>query len=223
MNHHRVRALGSCTLLLALLAAVGCEGALNLPPPNQPPRIEAFHATPSNGVAPLEVEFTGAAVDPEGGVVSYRLDFGDRTPVVLTPNAMHEYAGQGQYTAVLTVLDPQGALAVATVAITTGGRVTFSGDVFPLFTSSGCASSSCHSTATMAGGLGLEGTPSEVYPAVSSRVDLVTPCASLMLEKPARADCAGGDVFHVGGQLWPVDSAPYTTVLAWIEQGAMND
>jgi PKD repeat protein/glucose/arabinose dehydrogenase len=78
-------------------------------------------ATPTSGVAPLTVTFSSAGSnDPGGEPLTYEWDFGDNSPRATTPNPQHVYTAVGQYTATLTVRDPQGATATATAHITVG-------------------------------------------------------------------------------------------------------
>ena len=106
-------------LISLLLAASGCKnGSLDLPDKNGPPRIASFQASPVSGPAPLTVQFSAAAIDSGGSGLSYRLDFGDGARAH-DPSARHMYA-EGQFTAVLTVRDSGGAVAVASWA---GGEI----------------------------------------------------------------------------------------------------
>lgn len=68
-------------------------------------------ATPTQGAAPLVVNFSGAgSSDPEGEALVYVWDFGDGTSPLQTsePQVSHTYASDGDYLATLYVLDPQG-------------------------------------------------------------------------------------------------------------------
>jgi uncharacterized repeat protein (TIGR01451 family) len=88
----------------------------NLPPPNQPPTV-AIAANPTSGTAPLAVNFTATASDPDGTIASYAWDFGDNTSATIQ-NPSHTYASAETYTATLTVTDNSGATASATATIT---------------------------------------------------------------------------------------------------------
>jgi PKD repeat protein len=83
---------------------------------NQPPSAVAS-ATPSSGYAPLSVSFNSAgSADPDGSITSYAWTFGDGgTGTGATTS--HTYQNPGNYTAVLTVTDNQGATGTASVAI----------------------------------------------------------------------------------------------------------
>ena len=69
-------------------------------------------ANPTSGSAPLFVSFDGTgSSDPEGPIANYKWDFGDG--IVHSGQSLstddHQYQTSGQYTAVLTVTDGQGA------------------------------------------------------------------------------------------------------------------
>jgi PKD repeat protein len=84
---------------------------------NQPP-VATASATPTSGIAPLSVSFSGTAShDPDGSIASYAWTFGDgSTGAGATTN--HTYAIPGSYTATLTVTDDRGATASANIGIT---------------------------------------------------------------------------------------------------------
>jgi endonuclease/exonuclease/phosphatase family metal-dependent hydrolase len=86
------------------------------PPPNQPPQV-TITATPASGAAPLAVNFTSNASDPDGYIASYSWVFGDgQTSTQYNPTNI--YASAGTYTARLTVTDNLGATASVTKVIT---------------------------------------------------------------------------------------------------------
>lgn len=88
---------------------------------NGPP-VVTMTATPTSGLAPLQVTFTISASDPEGSIASYSLDFGDGSANVVAPgappnSAQHTY-NAGAFLPTITVTDPLGATGSATVSIT---------------------------------------------------------------------------------------------------------
>lgn len=80
----------------------------------------AVTATPTAGAAPLKVTFDASeSRDPEGGALTYRWRFGDGA-TGSGRRVTHIYQKRGDYTATLTVRDPQGAEGTATVRISAG-------------------------------------------------------------------------------------------------------
>ncbi|MEX0274892.1 MAG: PKD domain-containing protein, partial [Flavobacteriaceae bacterium] len=83
---------------------------------NQPP-VAVIEATPTNGRAPLEVNFSGEDSTDDVEVVSYAWDFGDDN-TSSAQNPTHTYQSSGVYTATLTVTDGGGLTHSATISIT---------------------------------------------------------------------------------------------------------
>ncbi|HSI79412.1 MAG TPA: ThuA domain-containing protein [Solirubrobacterales bacterium] len=71
---------------------------------NSPPVIESIAADPVTGEAPLEVDFTAEASDPDEDELSFEWDFGDGS-TSNQQNPTHTYAEPGTYEAELTVSD----------------------------------------------------------------------------------------------------------------------
>ena len=81
----------------------GCEEP---PPDNQAPQIQTATADPTIGFAPLPVQFTGAATDPDAGdTLTYDWDFGDGTAHSTDASPTHTYTTPGEKVAKLTVSD----------------------------------------------------------------------------------------------------------------------
>jgi PKD repeat protein len=77
--------------------------------------VYAF-ASPTSGIEPLSVQFTGIADDPQGGDLALEWDFGDGTSSgELSPE--HTYEIPGTYTATLTATDGDGETGSASVEI----------------------------------------------------------------------------------------------------------
>jgi glucose/arabinose dehydrogenase/type 1 glutamine amidotransferase len=89
---------------------------------NQPP-VAVAAANPTGGAAPLTVQFTSAgSSDPDGEPLTYAWDFTTNGSTdATTANTSFTYPANGQYTATLTVRDPGGRTATASVVITVGG------------------------------------------------------------------------------------------------------
>ena len=93
-------------------------------PGNEPPQVSAL-GSPSAGPAPLAVNFTSSASDPDGVIVSYHWAFGDGgTSTAQSPS--HTYQQAGTYVAQVTVTDDMGATANAlvTINVSSGGGET---------------------------------------------------------------------------------------------------
>jgi cytochrome c len=81
------------------------------------PPTAAGTATPTSGTAPLAVEFSAAATDPEDTALTYHWDFGVTGAEADTANARYTYRDPGDYRAVLTVTDAAGNTATDTIPI----------------------------------------------------------------------------------------------------------
>ena len=86
------------------------------PAGNQAPTVAAA-ADPVSGSAPLKVNFSAAANDPDGDAVSYVWSFGD-TGQAAGAQVSHTYAAAGVYTATVTVTDAGGRTGTASVTVT---------------------------------------------------------------------------------------------------------
>ena len=100
-------------------------------PGNEPPQVNAT-GTPLTGPAPLTVNFTSTASDPDGFIAGYSWTFGDGgTSTAQSPS--HTYNAAGTYNAQVTVTDNQGATANKIVTITVnpvGGETVLLADDF---------------------------------------------------------------------------------------------
>ncbi|MCO6437214.1 MAG: PKD domain-containing protein [Phycisphaerae bacterium] len=89
-------------------------GGTNLPP------VAQASAAPTNGSAPLVVQFSSnGSYDLDGNIVSYSWDFGDVFGARSSqPDPVHVYKYAGTYTARLTVTDDNNVSSSSTVSIT---------------------------------------------------------------------------------------------------------
>ena len=86
-------------------------------PPNAAP-VAAGTATPAVGKPVLQVNFSSAAsTDSDGTIVARSWNFGDGSPLSSAANPSHSYSTIGNYTALLTVTDDDGAINTAAVPV----------------------------------------------------------------------------------------------------------
>jgi PKD repeat protein len=116
--------------LLAIGAAIGGQ---QQPPSNRAPQA-SIEASAMTGAAPLAVNFSAVASDPDGQVVGYRWDFGDGQSST-EPTASHVYQAVGTFTARLTVTDDGGASASASATVTVNNPPMPSGSEIVLYAS----------------------------------------------------------------------------------------
>lgn len=88
-------------------------------PYNQPPQV-SITVSATSGTAPLAVNFTANASDPDGYITDYYWNFGDGQ-TALGASVSHTYQTAGNFTASVTVTDDYGNSAGASVVIATGG------------------------------------------------------------------------------------------------------
>ncbi|MBN2371994.1 MAG: PKD domain-containing protein [Vicinamibacteria bacterium] len=90
------------------------EKTVNLPPTVDP------GADPAAGAAPLAVQFTANADDPDGAVTAVQWDFGDGSTAI-EDGASHTYIQKGEYLVKLRAWDNDGALVAAEFPISVIG------------------------------------------------------------------------------------------------------
>lgn len=103
--------------------------------------------------------------------------------------------------------------------------ISFTKDVMPVLTRSGCNTGSCHGAARGKDGFNLSlfgFDPNGDYNRITReigfrRINLARPEESLFLQK------AIGAVPHTGGKLFETDSVYYQTILEWLKDGAPAD
>ncbi len=89
----------------------------DLPPRANDPPTAGIGATPTEGMAPLSVSFSGTGTDTDGTVTDYTWVFEDGSSTNVQ-NPSHTYTSAGSFTATLTVTDDDGATNTATLQIT---------------------------------------------------------------------------------------------------------
>src|SRR6266516_3330922 len=118
------------------------------------------------------------------------------------------------------------SLLVAMVSsLAAAEKLSFTNDIVPIFTKSGCANSNCHGSIRGQNGfkLSLFGYEPELdYEAIvkaqdGRRIDRADPAKSLILLKPTFS------VSHGGGERFKTGSLEYNAILAWVREGATFD
>jgi len=107
-------------LITSMILSIGFSyGCLNQQQPqvaqNKNP-VSTCSGTPMNGVAPLTVQFTGMANDPDGIITFYHWDFGDGSVADLQ-NPSHTFIHEGTYTITFTVTDNNASTGSSTMQI----------------------------------------------------------------------------------------------------------
>ena len=102
-------------------------------PLNRPPVIDSFTAAPTLGTAPLPVTFTCIAHDPEGQIEQYTIDYGNGSNPETNTTGMfsHTYTAAGNYEAICTVFDNEGAPSVSAPVIIVVGSLLRVPAVYP--------------------------------------------------------------------------------------------
>jgi PKD repeat protein len=117
---------GACTgtesCLVAMDAAKSAE-AIFLPE-NHPP-VASPTGTPNTGSAPLLVQFTANASDPDNDPITYSWNFGDGGTSNVA-NVSHTYFAADTYTASLTVSDGKGGSSSYSLTITVNSAIMLS-------------------------------------------------------------------------------------------------
>ena len=93
----------------------------------RPPTAEAA-ATPTSGIAPLDVSFDArGSVDVDGAIATYHWDFGDGTTGE-GAEVVHRFGTDGVYFATLTVTDEDGLTATDLVFVDARPRAVVAPD-----------------------------------------------------------------------------------------------
>ena len=131
----------------------------------------------------------------------------------------------GQTELVAEYLGTQVKIPVTVAEAKTKHPISFTNDVMPVLTRSGCNTGSCHGAARGKDGFRVslfgfdpEGDYFRITREIGvRRINLAVPEESLFLKK------AIGSVPHTGGKLFETDSDYYATILEWLQNGAVAD
>ncbi len=107
-------------LIASLVLSIGySSGCLDQQQPikNQNQKPTSFcSGIPTNGVAPLKVNFVGTANDSDGVITFYHWDFGDGSTADLQ-NPSHTFLHEGNYTVTFTITDNNASTASSAMQI----------------------------------------------------------------------------------------------------------
>lgn len=121
------RAFFGLFLFCVLSLVVGCNQTTPTPDPINKLPTAAFEATPTEGFAPLTVQFDASkSIDPDGKIADYSWSFGDTASESGSDKAKvsHTYSKAGQYKATLVVKDEKNATDDFEVTITVKEKET---------------------------------------------------------------------------------------------------
>lgn len=103
----------------------------------------------------------------------------------------------------------------------TPGPQSYAADIYPIFVNRGCSTNgNCHAPPTNGGGMRLNQSAAQVYPAVFARCNTTNVDQSLLLVKPlfeATPNHTGGNIFL------NVDDPDYRKIHRWITDGALEN
>ena len=124
---HTYTSIGNYSAVVTVMDNFGktdqASVAISITAPNLPPTV-APTANPSNGAAPLSVQFSANATDINmGDVLSYSWDFGDGSPLSILANPQHTYSA-GTFTAQVSVSDGINIPVSASLTISAGSALS---------------------------------------------------------------------------------------------------
>ena len=116
----------ACLLLLCPLLLSGCVLNTILNDVVNKAPIAVISATPSEGSAPLVVQFDAHySHDDDGTIVEYHWDFGDPTAAgtQVGSSSEHTYVHPGTYIAKLTIIDDEGLIGTQQIAVVVSNSI----------------------------------------------------------------------------------------------------
>lgn len=173
-------------------------------------------------LGPGAVPAVGSETSADGGFVYFNVSSGDvgvqasAADLVFEPQATVVIADY--WSLVNFVGDGPGVGGSPTpTPAGTPGPQSFAADIVPIFTARGCTGSGCHRPPTNGGGLRLNQSAAQIYPAVAARCNTADPPNSLLLLKPLFEAAPN----HTGGNIFLTNADPdYQKILRWITDGA---
>ncbi len=199
--------------------------------------VFAQEATPALRVIPAEVTLTGnfaqtqllvtSATDPAGpkaNDLTSTAQYQSSDPSIVTVSAAGRLIPVKNGTAAIAIVHEgkTASVPVTVAGISEHPPVDFLDQVRPVVVKAGCAMAACHAAQHGQGGFkltvfGFDGAADRaamVREGLGRRINMLTPRASLLLEKPTM------EVPHSGGRRLIKGSRDYELLAAWIEAGA---
>ena len=185
-----------------------------------PKSISLSHANDRQAIVAQLIYSNGATVD-----VTDRVKAIPAQPLVKLVDGYWLPVANGKTQLTVNVAKYEQTVPVEVSGAEKNTPISFTNDVMPVFTKSGCNAGSCHGASRGKDGfrLSLYGfDPAGDYHRLTReipgrRVDLAVPDDCLLIAK------ATGTVPHSGGQLFDKNSESYRTLLQWLSNGAKFD
>ncbi len=215
-------------LMPASLLAATPEATSSRPDASSPPQFAVYPPEISLDSARDFQSFVAVMTRSDG----VTLDITDRVewtiagdPVATLDGHTLRPAADGAAELVATYLGTTQKIPVKVAHAATRHPISFTNDVVPILTRTGCNTGACHGAARGKDGfrISLFGyDPPGDYHRITReigvrRINLAVPAESLLLKKST------GAVQHTGGKRFDPDSDYYATILEWLSSGALAD
>ncbi len=217
--------MSQCTpMVVMLFAAVGSAAAQQFTELHvHPPRVSLDSARDQQRVVVTGITASGVTVDLTART-RWQLD-GDAAALQFEPTPRLTTNIGGEAMLIATVDDLNTRVAVHVAHAKEPPPVSFTNEVLPILTRSGCNAGSCHGAAVGKNGFGLSlfaFDPAHDHFALTRqlrgrRIDAAQPDQSLILQK------GGGLVPHRGGRRLAADGPMRSILRDWIAAGATDD